>query len=204
MFQLQLLFTSEDLQNIYATGSSVAVAKSFGSSKPTVIWQLFKPFQANTFQFAEEYGIYGSYSQPIDGTSIVVNTKSEFPAAQNKLYTLISNGNIVGPSEGGIPSGYALLNEYSFTPIMTIGLFQNAIINGQEVIGNTISANSVLLNSTITMKPSPTLYLWIESEIESNAMLNNVTSPMTKVQFGEGINQISLKYDHSTGTFISV
>ncbi len=38
--------------------------------------------------------------------------------------------------------------------------------------------------------------------VKSNTVVTVVTSPMTKATFGGKVNQISLKYDAETGTFI--
>lgn len=52
------------------------------------------------------------------------------------------------------------------------------------------------------MTPAPTIYLWIQSQAQSNSVVTLVTSPMTKVTFGGGVTNVSLAYDPQTGTFV--
>ncbi len=52
------------------------------------------------------------------------------------------------------------------------------------------------------MTPYTTIYLWVQSEVESNTVLTVVTSPMTKVRFGGDATQFALDYDPTKGTFI--
>ena len=53
------------------------------------------------------------------------------------------------------------------------------------------------------MTPFTTIYLWVQSQVQSNSVVTLVTSPMTKVTFGGSVTHISLAYDPQTGTFIS-
>ncbi|HEY3759706.1 MAG TPA: hypothetical protein VGL37_08070 [Solirubrobacteraceae bacterium] len=76
------------------------------------------------------------------------------------------------------------------------------IINGRPTNGNAISAAPVLYNSTAQMTPFTTIYLWVQSQVQSNSVVTLVTSPMTKVTFGDGVTSISLEYEPQTGTFV--
>ncbi|RBW61926.1 hypothetical protein DS884_02660 [Tenacibaculum sp. E3R01] len=203
-FQLNFNFTDQDLKHIYETNSNVAIAKPVGGGKPSVAWLILKPFQNNTLEFKEELGIYVSNTEVQTGAKITMLSSTPIPSAQNKLYTLEDNGTISGPSNGGSPNSYALQNNFSNNPYMTVGLYQNAVVNGQVINNNPISGNSVLFRSTITMEPANSLYLWIESNLQTATIVNNVTSPMTKIDFSGGETQISLKYDATSGTFIPI
>lgn len=201
-FNLKTAFTDEQLKVIYATGTNIVVAKPTGGGSPNVAWQVFKPMQANTLTWKEEYGIYASTSQVVNGAKL--NQLSSVPvgAVQNKLYTLESNATISGPASGGAPHSYALQNQYAEKPFMTIGLFQDANVNGTEIMGNAVSAAPVLLASTAVMTPYTTVYIWLQSQIVSNTVVTNVTSPMTALKFGGGIDTIAVQYDSATGRFI--
>ena len=86
---------------------------------------------------------------------------------------------------------------------MTVGLYQDARVNGTEIAGNALSAVPVLLASTSVMTPYTTVYVWLQSDVISNTVVTRVTSPMTELKFGGGVNEISLKYDRTTGHFIN-
>jgi hypothetical protein len=86
---------------------------------------------------------------------------------------------------------------------LTFGLFPDAVVNGKPANGNAISPAPVLYNSTAQMTPFTTIYLWVQSQVQSNSVVTLVTSPMTKVTFGGATTSISLAYDSHTGTFIT-
>lgn len=202
-YKLDVAFTNDQLSVLYATGSNVIIAKPTGGSSPNVAWQVFKPMQANTLSWGEEYGIYASTSEVVNGATL--NQLSNVPvgAAMNKLYTLEPSAVISGPASGGAADSFALENLYSNKPYMTVGLFQDANVNGTDIAGNALSAVPVILASTALMTPYTTVYVWLQSLVISNTVVTLVTSPMTELKFGGGTNDISVAYDSASGKFIS-
>lgn len=202
-YKLKIGFTNEQLQTIYTAGVNVVVAKpSIGGSTPNVAWQVFRPMQANTLEWAEEYGIYASTSQVANGANLTQLSSTGIPAAMNKLYCLEPNSIISGPSSGGSPDSYALLNKYDQKSVMTIGLYQDANVNGTEILGNAVSAVPVMLQSTAVMTPYTTIYIWLQSSVISNTVCTIVTSPMTELRFGGGTSEIGVAYDSQSGLFL--
>jgi hypothetical protein len=201
-YDLSIAFSDDQLATIFATGSKVVIAKPTGST-PNVAWQVFKPFATNGVSWVEQYGIYVSNSEVVNGATLTQLSSTSNAAQMNTLYTMQDSAIIAGPAAGGSLNSFALLNKYSSLPYLTVGLFQDATINGVLVGGNAISAAPTLLQSTATMTPYTTVYVWLQSEIESNTVVSVVTSPMTSFKFGGGINSISCIYDSPTGTFIS-
>ncbi len=202
-YSLDVHFTDDQLKAIYTAGSNVVVAKPSGNSNPNVAWQVFKPMQANTLSWGEEYGIYASTSEVTNGAKLVQLSNVPVGAAMDKLYTLESNSTISGPDDGGQPNAFALLNKFDQQPLMTVGLYQDANVNGTEITGNAISAVPTLLSSTAFMTPYTTVYIWLQSQVVSNSVVTTVTSPMTELRFGGGVNDISVKYDANSGKFIN-
>lgn len=201
-YELDIAFTNEQLQILYATGSNVIVAKPTGGSGPNVAWQVFKPMQANQVTWEEQYGIYASTTQIVNGARLSRLSSTGVPAAISKLYTLEDSAAITGPASGGTQDSYALYNTYSNQPFMTVGLYQDATVNGTSIAGNAVSAVPVLLQSTSVMTPFTTVYIWLQSQVVSNTVVTTVTSPMTQLKFGGGINSISVAYDSATGHFL--
>lgn len=201
-YNLNTAFTNEQLQTIWMTGTNVIVAKPTGGSNPNVAWQVFKPLQANTLSWVEEYGIYVSTSAITNGATLTQLSSTGIPAVMDKAYTLNDAGVIIGPASGGAPNSYSLLNQYTGKDYMTVGLYQDATVNGTAISGNALSAAPVLLQSTATMTPYTTVYIWLQSQVVSNTVVTTVTSPMTKLVFGNGVNDISVAYDSASGTFI--
>jgi hypothetical protein len=200
---LSVQFTQAQLDILYATGSNVVIAKPTGGSSPNVAWQVFRPMRSNKLSWGEEYGIYASTSRVENGARLEQLSATPVGAAKNKLYTLEPTSNIKGPVSGGTPDAYSLLNKYDAQPYMTVGLFQDATVNGTEIIGNALSAVPVLLASTATMTPFTTVYIWLQSQVISNTVVTLVTSPMTQLKYGDGVNSLSVAYDSNSGKFLS-
>ncbi len=201
-FELRIAFTDEQLQTIYQTNTNVVIAKPTSESDPNVAWQVFKPLRSNKLTWEEQYGIYASTCSMQNGALLEQLSNVPIPAATNKLYTLEPSGIISGPTTGGSPNAFALQNLYEPSNYMTVGLYQDATVNGTDIIGNAISAAPVMLASTALMTPFTTVYIWLQSQIESNTVITTVTSPMTELKFGGAIDSISVAYDTASGKFL--
>jgi hypothetical protein len=203
-YSLEMSFTQADLDRFYATGTNIVIAKPNDGGQPNVAWVVYRPQIGNTVTWEENYGIYISNTDIVNGTRLTQWSTTPYPAVAAKLYTLSPAGGIVGPSAGGSPGSYTLDNEYNNLPKgdWTVGLFQDAVVNGETLKGNAVSAAPVLYQSTATMTPYTTVYLWTQSQVISSTVVTSVTSAMTKVEFGGSVTMMSLQYDSSTGTFI--
>lgn len=201
-FNLNAAFTNEQLEVLHMTGTNVVVAKPTGGASPNVAWQVFKPMQANTLSWNEEYGIYASTSEVTNGAKLSQLSATKIGTPMNKLFTLEPSGSITGPVSGGTPDSFAMLNNYN-KKYMTIGLYQNANVNGTEIIGNALSAVPVIKASTAFMTPFTTVYIWLQSDVISNTVVTRVTSGMSKLVFGGGVNTIDVEYDSDSGFFIA-
>ena len=201
-FNLKIAFTSQQLGILYATGTNVIIAKSSDGYSPAVAWQVFRPMQANTVSWKEEYGIYASNSDIRNGE--VLNQFSNTPIGieTGKQYILQSNGAIAGPYGGGFPNAFMFSNQYSGKHYITAGLYQNAIINGNNTAGNAVSATPVLMQSNAIMNPNTTIRIWLQSQVVSNSVVTNITSPVTELKFGGTVTDISVTYDTATGKFV--
>jgi peptidoglycan hydrolase-like protein with peptidoglycan-binding domain len=201
-FTLNVAFTQQQLQMLYATGTNVVVAKPTGGYNPNVAWQVIRPMQSNKLTWKEEYGIYVSSTNVQNGATLYQLSSVPVGALMNKLYTFEPNAFISGPNSGGVQGGFALNNMYLGKPYMTAGLYQDATVNGTDIIGNAISATPVLMQSTVVMTPDTTLYIWLQSQITGNMVVTRITSPMTRLSFGGSVPEISVAYDSNSGTFV--
>jgi hypothetical protein len=201
-YTLETNFSNEDLARIQATGSKIVVAKPSDGGTPSVAWIAFHPSQCNSMEWSEEYGIYASRAALQHGALLTHISRTTIPTQDAKVYEF-ADGYFRPPTPGGQPgSFYALNSSENDSKYLTFGLYQNASVNGQTMKGNAISAASVLYRSTAQMTPYTTIYLWVQSEVESNTVLTVVTSPMTKVRFGSDATKFSLDYYPAKGTFI--
>ncbi|MGO8840232.1 MAG: hypothetical protein ACLQF1_03595 [Methyloceanibacter sp.] len=199
-------FADEDLKRFYATGTNIVIAKPTDGGQPNVAWVVYRPLPKNAVTWEEQYGIYASNSEIQNGAALYQLAQTAFPAIFEKAYNFDPSGFFTGPFGGGSKNAYTAVNLYGNLPkgYMTMGLFQNATVDGSAVVGNAVSAALVLYQSKATITPFTTVYLWTQSQVKGNTVVTDVTSAMTKVQFGGGISTVNLQYDPFTGTFIPV
>jgi len=202
-YQLDVAFTNEQLETLFATGSNVIIGKKSVAGLPNVAWQVFRPFQNNVISWEDEYGIYVSPVEIKNGEKLFQASTVNIGAVTGQLYTLEPSAVISGPISSGQQGAYALLNKYSYKSYMTVGLFQNAVVNFTDGGKNCISANSVLLNSTAIMEPFTTVYIWIQANLVSNSIVTTITSVVTELKFDNSVTTLSVKYESSTGKFIN-
>lgn len=203
-FSISTTFTQQDLERFYASGSNVIVAKPTGGSQPNVAWVVYRPLINNTLSWEENYGIYASNADVQNGARLSQMSSTPFPAVPSMLYTMQPSGSITGPNSGGSPNTYSILNSYNNLPkgFITMGLYQNASLDGSPIKGNAVSAAPVIYNSTANMTPLTTVYLWLQSQVLSNTVVTTVTSPMTRVTLSGSSPVAALQYNADSGTFI--
>lgn len=204
VFSISTGFNQTDLERFYASGTNVVVAKPTGGGQPNVAWVVYRPLINNLLSWEENYGIYASNVDVQNGATLVQMSATPYPAVPSLLYTMQASGAITGPNSGGSPNAYSILNGYNNLPkgYLTMGLYQNATVDGSTLKGNAVSAAAVIFNSTATMTPSTTVYLWLQSQVVSNTVVTTVTSPMTKVTLSASIPMAALVYNAAAGTFI--
>lgn len=205
-FRLETAFNEQDLQRFLASGSNVVVAKPAGGGVPNVAWVVYRPLLANTMTWQEDYGIYASNAAIVNSAQLTQMSQTPYPAHADATYSLNPAGFFGPPTSGGVPSSYTAENAYDNLPkgYLTMGLYQDATVNGAPVQGNAVSAAAVIYQSTAVMTPFTTVYLWIQSSVVSNTVVTTVTSPMTKVTFGGPVTDVKLRYDASSGIFLPV
>jgi hypothetical protein len=205
-FSVSMAFNQQDLERFYATGTNVVIAKPTGGGTPNVAWVVYRPLMSNTVSWTENYGIYVSNAEVQNGATLVQMSATPYPAVASMLYTLTASGSILGPTSGGTQNSYTIINAYNNLPkgYLTMGLFQSANVNGTEVLGGAVSAAPVIYNSSATMTPFTIVYVWTQSQVLSNTVVTNVTSPMTQLQLSATNNTANLLYNASSGTFIPV
>lgn len=200
-FNLKTAFTVDQLQLLYATGTNVVVAKSI-NGQANVAWQVFMPLQNNLLSWKEEYGIYASNTDIQNGAVLNQFTNTPSDATIGSMYILQPYGAITGPAGPGYPDAYTLTNQFNGKNYVTVGLYQNANVNGSDITRNAVSATPLLMQSTAVMTPSTTINIWLQSQVISNSVVTRVTSPITVLNFSDSTTEISIAYDSSSGKFI--
>jgi hypothetical protein len=206
---LTMSFSTQDLQAFNAAGSNIIVAKPLveEAGAVNVAWVVCRPFAENELSWVEEYGIYASNAEIANGNRLTPNapTDASTPAQAGMLYTMAAMGAIIGPNTGGQPGSYAILNSYSNPPkgYLTFGMTQAAIVNSESRPMSALSAAAVLQNSKAVMTPASAVCLWVQATLASNTVVTVITSPVTKIPLSATNPSAKLKYDASSGTFLS-
>lgn len=201
-YKLQLNISSKDLNNFRATNSKVAIAKPVTGANADLMWQVFTPFEANSITFENQYGMYVSNADSNNAEDIFQLSRSTISEEGPKEYTMEAFGMITVSGDAPQANRYALKNQYTEMPYLTVGLYQNATVNGTLISNNPISANKVLSLSTIDIEPALDLYIWIYSDMKSEMRMRDINAPKTEVSFSNSQLEIALVYDASTGKFI--
>ena len=84
---------------------------------------------------------------------------------------------------------------------MTVGLYQNANVNGTDILNSAISAADTPEGQTAAMTPYTNVYIWAQATTKSNTVVTQVTSPQTELTFGGGVDTLTVEYNSATGTF---
>jgi len=201
-YKLKLVFTEEQLRSLHLIGVDIVLAKSTADSDPTIAWQVFKPMQENIITWKEEYGIYVSDSEIRDGEELTQLLRLPVGADMKKNYTL-SKDATMSESDSNDPSPqFDIVNKYQDKTQMTIGLYQNATVNGVELTNNAISAISVLSHDSALLPACNTVYIWLQRKLKSNSVAFVKTFPISEISFDESDNEISLAYDIKSGKFV--
>lgn len=200
-FKLQILFSVEQVENIEKAGLRVILAKQNPKGEVDVAWQAFSPMSFNKISWQENYGIYATTAGINHGAELKQLSWVPVGAASHKLYILQNSAKIAGPGIGGAANSFALENQYSHKSMMTVGLFQDANVNGVDIVGNACSAAAVLTASTAIMTPHTSVSVWLQSDVESNTVVTTVTSPVSSFKFSDDITSLSIVYDSESGMF---
>lgn len=206
-YELNINFQKEDLEELYTANYKVVVAKpnqgEGGSGRATIAWQSFKPMEKNKITWHENYGIYASSVTYENGAELMQMSQTEDPAAMRKLYTMEPQGCFGAPGEAmGPEEAFYAINRYQVKKKLTIGLYQDAVVNGKIERANAVSAATVLTGHTVQMIPHTNVYIWVQADVKSNTVVSHITSPQTMAEFGAGVAELSYDYDLASGVFM--
>jgi hypothetical protein len=206
-FSFTTTFSNDDLATFYATGTNIVVAKSASTSQtPNVAWIVYRPFPTNYVSWVEQYGLYASNVEIVDGNLIMFNAVANPIAsvAPDVLYTLSATGAITGPTtSGGTAGAYSMNNQYSNTKrYLTFGLNGTATVDGTVLAASPITATTVLYQSTGVMPPNAAIWLWVQSGVGSGTIVNPIPGPVSIFPLSGSGGAGHLTYVASSGTFV--
>jgi len=208
-YSLTLNFDPNVLTNIKRADQRVAIAKPVNSGGPSVIWLDIDPFPSTTIEWEEDYWIYASNDEVVNGASITKLTEVYPGPALDAGYYVLQDTCVFGSFTKGngilpvSPGTYAAINNVPYDDYnsLTFGLAQTALINKKPEERKPISAQSVLATQHIRMTPFITLFVWLESEFKSQTIITEIAGNSSSATFGGGITEVDLTYDPIHGLF---
>jgi hypothetical protein len=203
-YELTLQFSTQDIMTILETGQKVTLIKSVGATGGTtsdVAWVAFNPFESNSVTWMDEYGIYASTVQVINGAQ--VNKISDIEAAEEEAVTFQDSGIFSAPvQDSSLTSGqYKAINQYDTLSLLTFGMEQGVAVNGQSQPAQPINAVSVPKTDNVVFTPFEKVIAFLAAGIDSSSIVAQITSPSTAFTFGGGVDSITAIYYSPTGEF---
>lgn len=204
-FALNLEIDPQSLPFIRAAQERIILAKPVGGDSPNVVWQSFDPFGTNTVTWTEEFGLYASDTQLVNGAAIR-KISEQLLAEEERYYTFTPGAVFEGPyADPRVGVGqYAAQNSMpvSSYPQLTFGLTQAAKVNNTPVPGRPLNAANVLPNRLVIFSPITRVYVWLESNLASSTVITQILSNVAIVTYSGGITTRDLVYDPNTGMFM--
>jgi len=181
---------------------SICIIKPVASTvaNSDVCWIAFSPFQSNTIQWTETYGVYASSVSVQNGAEI--DRLSDAPAALGNRIPF-SNGVFGTPAPGAASGSFGINNQWPNNPMLTFGLTQRATVNGTS-IDSELNAALVPFNNTADFTPSTTLKIFAEAQMKSGAVATIVQNTPITVIFSPTNTTHTVQYQSSTNTFVLV
>jgi len=205
MYTLNTSFTRDDLARFLAAGANVVVAKCpQDQSRSNVAWVVYRPTLENTLTWDDSYGLYATEYSIDHGTYLFQMARTEDAVPPSEVHVMAPAGYFT-PSRGpGVPGCFVVQNEYDNLPkgFLTIGLWQDAMVNGEVALRNAVSADPVLYRNSVLAAPRGKVLLWVQASIRSSTVVTYVTSPVTSISFTSDSTMASVRYDAATGRFI--
>lgn len=201
-FKLNINFTEEALKVIYKAHQKLAITKAVeGNVGKAVIWVATLPFKSNVVEWAQNYMLYSSREEVMNGASI--KKLSDTVAIDNVVYdfdsAVFQNAR---PSECVGVNEYAVHNAMDSYDSLTFGLAQEVVVNGQTKQGNPINALTLPYNHTAVMAPVEKVRIFLANSVDDGIVMSKQFSNAIEVEFRGDETEKTITYDCEKGMFI--
>lgn len=203
-YELQINFTEDALKAIYAAGEKLIITKEVAGNKGrSVCWVSTLPFLKNTIKWTEEYMLYASREEAMNGATI--DKLSEVDALSELLYdfkdAIFENAHgssSVGTNEYGLTNK---MNQYNY---LTFGLAQKVTVNGTGTEGRPINAVTLPYNHTATFSPIERVRVCLSNDLNNGMVITKEFSNSINVTYSGTETAKTIEYDTSRGIFVPV
>lgn len=207
-YSLKIQFDEQGLNNINGAGQQVALVKAKEISDQTkVIWVAFPPMQKNTITWTNQYFIYSTSANLHDEAGL--ETISPKPAGGGNSYTFRA-GYLNDGSHGLMPNLYGVVHGDPAFPRLTVGLAQDAAVNGNTQGPLPLNAEVVLYNQQVLFSPIENVLVFVGGPLKQSQILDtswltryaviSMSNPLS-VDFTQGRSQ-TIHYESTTNQFL--
>lgn len=203
-YELEIQFTEDALKAIYAAGEKIVITKEVAGNKGnTVCWVSTLPFLNNSIKWTEEYMLYASREEVMNGATI--SKLSDVDAISELIYdfdnAIFDNAHTssdVGKNEYGLSNQ---MNEYSY---LTFGLAQKVNVNGMRTEGRPINAVTLPYNHTATFSPIEKVRVCLANNLNNGMVITKEFSTAIDVTYSGTETKKTIAYDSTKGMFVPV
>lgn len=203
-YELEIKFTEEGLKAIYAAGEKLILTKEVAGNKgKSVCWVSTLPFLNNIVKWTEEYMLYASREEAMNGATI--NKLSDVDAISELIYdfdnAIFDNAHTstaVGKNEYGVSNQ---MDDYS---TLTFGLAQEVKVNGTSTEGRPINAVTLPFNHTATFSPIERVRVFLANDLNNGMVITKEFSNTIDVVYSGTDVKKTIAYDTEKGMFVPV
>jgi hypothetical protein len=221
-YALEVIFNQSDLKLINQAGEKVVLIKQVPKGGYKVAWVTFDPFQQNTVTWDDDYFLYASSTQPVEGTQIAGWTMQEAQAQNDYVFSSDRTFSVPHPDPNLLPGQYMVFNNMVFDrePWLTFGMAQAFELNGNTQKPQPINAAVVPAKQFARFTPENRVLIFLATNIMDSTVHNDVRldSYMGMIAFKSVVpgsaesvatelnlsatNKISVNYSASDGKFL--
>lgn len=203
-YELEIKFTEEALKAIYAAGETLIITKEVAGNKgKSVCWVSTLPFLNNTVKWSEEYMLYASREEAMNGATI--NKLSDVDAISELIYdfdnAIFDNAHT---SSTVSKNEYGLANQMDQYPYLTFGLAQKVTVNGANTEGRPINAVTLPYNHTATFSPIEKVRVFLANDLNNGMVITKEFSNAIDITYSGTDVKKTIAYDTTKGMFVPV
>jgi len=209
-YQLTINLDQAAVQEITEAGQAITLAQDVTSfvesgdtreavtSKPSVAWLAFSPFENNTVQWNDEVNLYASTGSLTVGSVLTVNSQTTDPVQLGDLYPF--QGGLFGTASTGVTGSYGAANQEQGTAYL-FGLLAAATVNDTATSGP-LDAADVLYDENGYFYPATNVYVFLSSASENGTVLPEIPGNALQIAITPGLDA-AVCFDDSTNSFVN-
>ncbi|MGN0161359.1 MAG: hypothetical protein ACI4AQ_08235 [Lachnospiraceae bacterium] len=203
-YELSIKFSEEALKAIYAAGERLIVTKEVSGSKgSSVCWVSTLPFMNNTIKWSEEYMLYASREEAMNGATI--EKLSDVDAIAELVYDFKAGTFDNARTSGGVGKNeYGVSNQMDQYDVLTFGLAQKVDVNGTQEEGRPINAVTLPFNHTASFSPIERVRVFLAVNVNNGMVITREFSNSIDVTYTGTEVSKTIAYDDTKGMFIPV